>query len=206
MLCRSAPDANSTVLPRRCAVDWQAVARRTNSSGQRRMEGTAYLICTRPQAAGYHAIHRKPYVSSMLSAFLQRALAGFAVVIGVVTLMFFLIRLAPGDQYRDGKAGVGHDPRGLAGHSPAGRSLPPPELPAWHPGRRNPGRSRGPAGYSAFGRERYSVRTPRLLAGTYARHDLHLLGSSSAGLWCSRLRCRFSDGLESHCRSAAAPD
>ncbi|HZA98303.1 MAG TPA: ABC transporter permease [Gemmatimonadales bacterium] len=33
----------------------------------------------------------------MLSAFLQRALAGFAVVIGVVTLMFFLIRLAPGD-------------------------------------------------------------------------------------------------------------
>ncbi|HYF38675.1 MAG TPA: ABC transporter permease [Gemmatimonadales bacterium] len=33
----------------------------------------------------------------MLSAFLQRALAGLAVVIGVVTLMFFLIRLAPGD-------------------------------------------------------------------------------------------------------------
>ena len=33
----------------------------------------------------------------MLSAFLQRALAGLAVIIGVVTLMFFLIRLAPGD-------------------------------------------------------------------------------------------------------------
>jgi peptide/nickel transport system permease protein len=33
----------------------------------------------------------------MLSAFLRRALAGFAVVIGVVTLMFFLLRLAPGD-------------------------------------------------------------------------------------------------------------
>jgi peptide/nickel transport system permease protein len=33
----------------------------------------------------------------MLSGLLQRGLAGFAVVIGVVTLMFFLIRLAPGD-------------------------------------------------------------------------------------------------------------
>src|ERR1700737_1420553 len=33
----------------------------------------------------------------MLSAFARRALAGLAVVIGVVTLMFFLIRLAPGD-------------------------------------------------------------------------------------------------------------
>lgn len=33
----------------------------------------------------------------MLSAFLQRSLAGLAVIIGVVTLMFFLIRLAPGD-------------------------------------------------------------------------------------------------------------
>jgi peptide/nickel transport system permease protein len=33
----------------------------------------------------------------MLQAFLRRALAGIAVVAGVVTLMFFLIRLAPGD-------------------------------------------------------------------------------------------------------------
>src|SRR3954466_6497970 len=33
----------------------------------------------------------------MLSAFARRALAGVAVVIGVITLMFFLIRLAPGD-------------------------------------------------------------------------------------------------------------
>jgi peptide/nickel transport system permease protein len=33
----------------------------------------------------------------MLRAFVRRALAGLAVVIGVVTLMFFLIRLAPGD-------------------------------------------------------------------------------------------------------------
>jgi peptide/nickel transport system permease protein len=33
----------------------------------------------------------------MLRAFGRRALAGFAVVVGVVTLMFFLIRLAPGD-------------------------------------------------------------------------------------------------------------
>jgi peptide/nickel transport system permease protein len=33
----------------------------------------------------------------MLPALLRRALAGLAVVIGVVTLMFFLIRLAPGD-------------------------------------------------------------------------------------------------------------
>ena len=33
----------------------------------------------------------------MLLALLTRALAGLAVVIGVVTLMFFLIRLAPGD-------------------------------------------------------------------------------------------------------------
>jgi peptide/nickel transport system permease protein len=33
----------------------------------------------------------------MLPALFRRALAGFAVVVGVVTLMFFLIRLAPGD-------------------------------------------------------------------------------------------------------------
>ncbi|HEY8197401.1 MAG TPA: ABC transporter permease, partial [Gemmatimonadales bacterium] len=33
----------------------------------------------------------------MLRAFVRRALAGLAVVLGVVTLMFFLIRLAPGD-------------------------------------------------------------------------------------------------------------
>ena len=33
----------------------------------------------------------------MLRTFLGRALAGLAVVVGVVTLMFFLIRLAPGD-------------------------------------------------------------------------------------------------------------
>ncbi|HEU4682329.1 MAG TPA: ABC transporter permease [Gemmatimonadales bacterium] len=33
----------------------------------------------------------------MLAALLRRALAGLAVVIGVVSLMFFLIRLAPGD-------------------------------------------------------------------------------------------------------------
>jgi peptide/nickel transport system permease protein len=33
----------------------------------------------------------------MLRAFIHRALAGLAVVAGVVTLMFFLIRLAPGD-------------------------------------------------------------------------------------------------------------
>ncbi|MGH7509977.1 MAG: ABC transporter permease [Gemmatimonadales bacterium] len=33
----------------------------------------------------------------MLTAFARRALTGLAVVVGVVTLMFFLIRLAPGD-------------------------------------------------------------------------------------------------------------
>jgi peptide/nickel transport system permease protein len=33
----------------------------------------------------------------MPSAFARRALAGLAVVVGVITLMFFLIRLAPGD-------------------------------------------------------------------------------------------------------------
>jgi peptide/nickel transport system permease protein len=33
----------------------------------------------------------------MLSALLRRAVAGLAVIFGVVTLMFFLIRLAPGD-------------------------------------------------------------------------------------------------------------
>ena len=33
----------------------------------------------------------------MLRSFLRRALAGIAVILGVVTLMFFLIRLAPGD-------------------------------------------------------------------------------------------------------------
>jgi peptide/nickel transport system permease protein len=37
------------------------------------------------------------YIPGMLAALLRRALAGLAVVIGVVTLMFFLIRLAPGD-------------------------------------------------------------------------------------------------------------
>ncbi|MFL5402257.1 MAG: ABC transporter permease, partial [Gemmatimonadales bacterium] len=33
----------------------------------------------------------------MIRALLKRAMVGLAVVIGVVTLMFFLIRLAPGD-------------------------------------------------------------------------------------------------------------
>jgi peptide/nickel transport system permease protein len=33
----------------------------------------------------------------MLSAFVRRVLAGLAVVVGVITLMFFLIHLAPGD-------------------------------------------------------------------------------------------------------------
>src|SRR3954464_16004746 len=33
----------------------------------------------------------------MLLALVRRALAGLAVVVGVVTLMFFLLRLAPGD-------------------------------------------------------------------------------------------------------------
>ena len=33
----------------------------------------------------------------MLRSFLRRALAGIAVILGVVTLMFFLIRVAPGD-------------------------------------------------------------------------------------------------------------
>ena len=33
----------------------------------------------------------------MLRAFVRRALAGLAVIVGVVTLMFFLIRMAPGD-------------------------------------------------------------------------------------------------------------
>jgi peptide/nickel transport system permease protein len=33
----------------------------------------------------------------MLATFVRRALAGLAVVIGVVTLMFFLLRMAPGD-------------------------------------------------------------------------------------------------------------
>jgi peptide/nickel transport system permease protein len=37
------------------------------------------------------------YISLMLLALGRRVLAGLAVVIGVVTLMFFLIRLAPGD-------------------------------------------------------------------------------------------------------------
>src|SRR5436190_12744564 len=33
----------------------------------------------------------------MLRSLLRRALAGLAVILGVVTLMFFLLRLAPGD-------------------------------------------------------------------------------------------------------------
>src|SRR3954462_15684014 len=33
----------------------------------------------------------------MLGALLRRALAGLSVIVGVVTLMFFLLRLAPGD-------------------------------------------------------------------------------------------------------------
>jgi peptide/nickel transport system permease protein len=37
------------------------------------------------------------YIQPMLRALLRRMLAGIAVVVGVVTLMFFLIRLAPGD-------------------------------------------------------------------------------------------------------------
>jgi peptide/nickel transport system permease protein len=39
----------------------------------------------------------RTYIGSMLSALARRIVAGLTVVAGVVTLMFFLIRLAPGD-------------------------------------------------------------------------------------------------------------
>src|SRR4051812_2907109 len=38
-----------------------------------------------------------PYIGAMLRSLLRRALAGLSVIVGVVTLMFFLLRLAPGD-------------------------------------------------------------------------------------------------------------
>src|SRR4029079_10712543 len=54
---------------------------------------TALSRWVRPIGAEFDwAVH-----CSMLRAFLGRALAGLAVVVGVVTLMFFLLRLAPGD-------------------------------------------------------------------------------------------------------------
>ena len=40
------------------------------------------------------------YIAVMLGAIARRAIAGLGVVFGVVTLMFFLIRLAPGDPAR----------------------------------------------------------------------------------------------------------
>jgi peptide/nickel transport system permease protein len=37
------------------------------------------------------------YIQAMLRALTRRAIAGLAVIVGVVTLMFFLLRIAPGD-------------------------------------------------------------------------------------------------------------
>src|SRR5512132_1765890 len=95
MLWRSAPEANSTVAPRRLAVERQAVASRRTSRAQRRAESTAYSISSKQEAAAHQSRWRLDWW--MLQALFRRALAGLAVIVGVVTLMFFLIRLAPGD-------------------------------------------------------------------------------------------------------------
>src|SRR5580765_7085122 len=79
MLWRSAPDAMSTVAPRREAAGWHASrpARRIVATGGHRSTAKGIL-------------HR-------MFPLVRRAISGLGVVLGVVTLMFFLLRLAPGD-------------------------------------------------------------------------------------------------------------
>src|SRR5580765_7383325 len=79
MLWRSAPDAMSTVAPRREAAGWHASrpARRIVATGGHRSTAKGIL-------------HR-------MFPLVRRALSGFGVVLGVVTLMFALLRVAPGD-------------------------------------------------------------------------------------------------------------
>src|SRR3954452_13830776 len=90
MLWRSAPDAKSTVAPRRAAVGWQPVSapRTTSSTGRRR--GTA-------QSKHGWRPDREPGRFQRMLPLARRALSGLGVVLGVVTLMFALLRLAPGD-------------------------------------------------------------------------------------------------------------
>src|SRR5215210_495858 len=108
MLWRSAPEAKRTVSPRRSALDPHAAKRTGHSRINERVWSTgnssaAWLGVARlvhRVGARRAAMGRVPgvtYISSMLWAVVRRTLAGLAVVIGVVTLMFFLIRLAPGD-------------------------------------------------------------------------------------------------------------
>src|SRR5215213_6543672 len=109
MLCRSAPEAKRTVSPRRSALDPHAANRTGHSRIHERVWSTANSseawlrvarLVHRVAAAAGAAMGRVPgvtYISPMLWAVGRRALTGLAVIIGVVTLMFFLIRLAPGD-------------------------------------------------------------------------------------------------------------
>ena len=95
MLWRSAPEAKSTVAPRRAAGGWQAGEghRPTSSAGEQTSKHAGrYLTGGGDGEAGDSA----PWRSSLL----RRALSGAAVVFGVLTLMFFLLRLAPGDPAR----------------------------------------------------------------------------------------------------------
>jgi peptide/nickel transport system permease protein len=61
-----------------------------------RGEGTEYSILAAVEAAA-EVVFTGDLHSHMLRALARRTIAGFAVIIGVVTLMFFLLRLAPGD-------------------------------------------------------------------------------------------------------------
>jgi peptide/nickel transport system permease protein len=93
------------VAPRRSALDRQASVSVPISRKHNRLETTANSSPTKLVAAsGLPAAGKRRekgrglgYIQGMLRAFLVRAAAGLAVVVGVVTLMFFLIRLAPGD-------------------------------------------------------------------------------------------------------------
>src|SRR4051812_18058530 len=90
MLWRSAPEANSTVAPRRSAAGWQPMATDSTTSRARMQRGTA---------KGNHGWRDEPEPGRLQAMLLlvRRLLSGLGVVLGVVTLMFVLLRLAPGD-------------------------------------------------------------------------------------------------------------
>src|SRR4030095_10607230 len=86
MLWRSAPEAKRTVAPRRSAAGWQAVVR---TAARSRTERT-------PEGISLAGPDGRQEIAGMSRLLLRRAVTGAAVVFGVLTLMFFLLRLAPG--------------------------------------------------------------------------------------------------------------
>src|SRR4051812_16413115 len=90
MLWRSAPEANSTVAPRRSAAGWQPMATDSTTDRARMQRGTAKSNHGWRDEPGPGRLQTMPLL-------VRRAVSGLGVVLGVVTLMFALLRLAPGD-------------------------------------------------------------------------------------------------------------